>query len=136
MRAVLDPNVLISALLSPEGAPARIVERWLAGEFELVASELLLAELEQALGYRKLRSRITPHEAARLVSMLKVTAIVAADPIQAPRRSPDPGDDYLLALARAERAILVSGDPHLTGLAGRFPVQTPRSFLEALEEQA
>ncbi len=108
----------------------------MAGEFELVVSELLLAELEQTLGYRKLRSRIAPHEAARLVSILRATAIVAADPATAPRRSPDPGDDYLLALARAERAILVSGDQHLTGLTGRFPVQTPRSFLESLEEHA
>ena len=50
MRAVLDPNILIAALLSRSGAPAQIVWRWLAGEFELVVSETLLAELERALG--------------------------------------------------------------------------------------
>lgn len=135
MRAVLDPNVLVSAVLSRCGAPAQIVRRWLDGEFELVVSELLLAELERALGYRKLTSRLAPDEAARLIAMLRTSAIVATDPAAAPRRSPDPGDDCLLALAHAERAVLVSGDQHLTGLAGRFPIQTPRGFLVTLTEQ-
>ena len=49
MRAVLDVNVLIAALLSPTGAPAQIVSRWLGGEFELIVSGNLLAELERAL---------------------------------------------------------------------------------------
>lgn len=38
MRAVLDPNVLVSALLSPTGTPARIVLAWAEGRFELVVS--------------------------------------------------------------------------------------------------
>jgi predicted nucleic acid-binding protein len=43
VRAVLDPNILIAALLSPAGAPAQLVGRWLGGAFELVVSETLLA---------------------------------------------------------------------------------------------
>jgi predicted nucleic acid-binding protein len=39
----------------------------------------------------------------------------------------------LLALAEAERAVLVSGDQHLLGLAGAFPIEAPRTFLERLE---
>jgi predicted nucleic acid-binding protein len=57
---------------------------------------------------------------------------MAADPTSAPRRSPDPGDDYLLALAEAEKAVLVSGDRHLLGLDDRFPIQAPRAFLQKL----
>jgi predicted nucleic acid-binding protein len=50
VRAVLDhPNVLIAALLSPAGATAQLVGRWLGGEFELVVSDALLAEFERAL---------------------------------------------------------------------------------------
>ena len=48
MRAVLDPNVLISALLAPKGAPGQVLAKWVIGEFELVVSPLLLAELERA----------------------------------------------------------------------------------------
>ena len=133
MRAVLDPNILISALLSRSGASAQVVRRWLAGEFELVVSELLLAELERALAYPKLRARIAAVDAAEFAALLRNGSIVAPDRPDAPRRSSDPGDDYLLALAEAQSALLVSGDRHLLGLADRFPIHTPRSFLEELE---
>ena len=132
MRAVLDANVIVSALLSPGGAPAHILSRWLAGEFELVLSEGLLAELERTFAYPKLRRRISADEAAELVDLLKRSAVVRTDQAQPPARSPDPGDDYLLALAEREGAVLVSGDGHLLGLADRFPILAPSAFLENL----
>lgn len=133
MRAVLDANVLIAALLTPRGAPAQILSRWLVGEFELVVSEGLLAELERALAYPKLRTRVTPADAADFISFLQSTAVLASDPPAPPRRSHDPGDDYLLALAESEKAMVVSGDQHLLELADRFPIHSPRDFLEVLE---
>ena len=135
MRAVLDPNVLIAALLSRTGGPAQIVAGWLRGEFELVVSEELLAELERALAYPKLRRRVTEEEAGVFVDVLRRGARVARDPDTPARRSADPGDDYLLALAEAERAVLVSGDQHLLALANELPIQTPRRFLDALAER-
>jgi uncharacterized protein len=133
VRAVLDVNVLIAALLSRTGAPAQVVSRWLAGEFELVVSETLLAELERALAYRKLRARVTPEDAAEFVSFLRRTADHASDRSAPPRRSVDPRDDYLLALAEGAEAMVVSGDQHLLELAGRFPVRSPCEFLEVLD---
>jgi predicted nucleic acid-binding protein len=56
------------------------------------------------------------------------------DPEASARRSADPDDDYLLALAEAERAILVSGDQHLLALASELPILTPRAFLKALDQ--
>jgi hypothetical protein len=133
VRVVLDANVLIAALLSASGAPAQILARWLVGEFEVVVSESLLAEVERALAYPKLRRRITPEDAVEFVSFLRDTAILASDPPAPTRRSPDPSDDYLLALAESQKAIVVSGDQHLLELANRFPIRSPRAFLEALE---
>jgi predicted nucleic acid-binding protein len=53
-----------------------------------------------------------------------------------PSREPlgnDPGDEYLIALARTLRVdALVSGDPHLTRLHSAMPVLTPRQFLDSL----
>jgi predicted nucleic acid-binding protein len=49
-----------------------------------------------------------------------------------PSRSVDPADDYLLALAESERAILVSADEHLLEPADELSVQTARIFLENL----
>ena len=132
MRAVLDPNVLIASLLSRSGAPAQIVSRWVAGEFELVVSEALLAELARALAYPKIHERVAEDEASAFVELLREAVRLAADPEAPAHRSADPGDDYLLALAHAERAVLVSGDQHLLALARELPVLTPRAFLETL----
>jgi uncharacterized protein len=132
VRAVLDVNILIAALLSPAGAPAHIVSRWLAGDCELVVSEKVLAELERTLSYSKLRSRVSATDATAFIKLLRNSAIMAADREAPPSRSVDPADDYLLALAESERAILVSGDEHLLELADELPVQTARVFLENL----
>jgi putative PIN family toxin of toxin-antitoxin system len=130
VRAVLDPNVLISALLSRRGTPARILRSWLDGAFELIVSELLLAELARALSYPKLRSRVSAPEAIEFVDLLRRSARVYDDPERALGvRSPDSGDDYLIALAEAAHAMIVSGDRHLLGLVGRIPVFAPAEFL-------
>lgn len=134
MRVVLDPNVLIASLLSRTGAPAQIVSSWLGGEFELLVSDRLLAELERALAYPKVRRRVGPEEADAFVALLRRGGRLGADPAEPARRSADRGDDYLLALAEAERAVLVSGDQHLLALAGEFPIQTSRAFPDALAD--
>jgi putative PIN family toxin of toxin-antitoxin system len=135
LRAVLDPNVLVSALLSRGGTPAQILARWIEGEFELVVSTRLLNELERTLGYPKIAERLDEEESAEFVQLLRDHAVLAADRDAVPERAPDPGDDHLIALAEAERALLVSGDRHLLGLADELPIVPPRVFLETLETQ-
>ena len=103
MRAVLDPNILIAALLSPTGTPAQLLGRWLAGEFEVVVSEALLGELERALAYPKLRRRVSAEVAAELVDLLRVGAILAPDPPNPPRRSLDPGWLWATDVTRGRR---------------------------------
>ena len=136
MRAVLDANVIISALLSRSGSPAAVLVAWQEGHFELIVSPLLLAELARALAYPKLRRRISAEEAEALLDWLRRAATVAPDPLGPPPiRSRDPGDDYLLTLAASEHALLVSGDEHLLSLQGESPVHSPASFLSLLERQ-
>ena len=135
MRAVLDANVIISALLSRDGAPARIFRAWVGGEFELVVSPLLLEELERALRYPKLARRVDRDEAVSFLAWLRRSARLEPDPESSPsRRSRDPGDDYLLALAERQAAYLVSGDEHLLELAADAPIVAPNEFLEMLAE--
>jgi hypothetical protein len=40
----------------------------------------------------------------------------------------------LIALAQAERAVLVSGDEHLLGLAEDLPIFSPLGFLDLLAQ--
>jgi uncharacterized protein len=136
VRAVLDANVLISAILSPRGTPARLLLAWQAGAFDLVVSPSLLAEVRRALAYPKLRRLVAPADAAAFVDWLERTALLVEDPVLPPPiRSEDPDDDYLIALASSARAILVSGDDHLTSLASRMPVRRSAEFLAELEVQ-
>ena len=135
MRAVLDTNVIISAVLSPGGPPARVLRLWLEGACELVCSPLLIAELERALAYPKLRERIRHEEGAELIDLLGRGALMLDDPVAPPEvLSPDPGDDFLIALAAESKAAIVSGDRHLLGLSHRIPVYTPSEFLDLLQE--
>ena len=135
MRAVLDANVLVSAVLSRTGAPALLVERCALGDFDLVASELLLGEVERTLRSPKICSRIKAALVDEYVAWLREFADVEPDVEEPPPvRSADPGDDYLITLAAAQRATLVSGGQHLLSLRPLIPVRSPREFLEALPE--
>lgn len=133
MRAVLDPNIIISGLLSPSGAPARTLKAWQDGRFSLIASPALLDELARALAYPKLRKRIPQRSADAVLGLLARGAIVADDVPDPPQRSADRGDDYLLALAERHRAVLVSGDQDLLDLKGHYPVFTAAEFLDWLD---
>jgi len=133
VRAVLDPNVIISGLLSPTGTAARVLRAWERGEFELVVSDALLEELERALAYPELRRRISEEDARAVLHWLAEPATSAGDPKASPAiTSADPGDDYLIAVAESRRAILVSGDKHLFDLAAEIPVFPPALFLDLL----
>jgi uncharacterized protein len=135
VRAVLDPNVVISGVLSSRGAPADVLRALAAGEFELVASQALLDELERALAYPKLRRRVSEPEAAELVRWAAGSATIVGDPdADPPVHSRDQDDDYLIALASAHRAALVSGDKHLLALEGEIPVFSPRAFVDLLAQ--
>lgn len=134
MDVILDVNVIISAVLSRNGAPALVLRAWHEGRFELIVSPLLLGELERALGYPKLRRRIPSEDADALINHLRHAATAMPDPDAPPStRSLDPGDDYLLALAAAANALLVSGDEHLLVLREQLPIHSPSSFLALLE---
>lgn len=136
-RVVLDPGVLVSALITPTGSPAGLLARAREGELELVVSRLLLDELAEVLGREKFRRYVDLDAVGEYVELLHGDAFLAADPEDPPPlRSADRDDDYLIALAHAENAALVSGDKHLLDLASEAPIHTPADFLAALGETA
>lgn len=133
-RVVLDANVYVSALLAPAGSPGQILERWVGGHFDVIVSPLLLAELERALRRPKFKGSFPTVQIDALLGALSEEGIAATDPESEPGTTPDPGDDYLVSLARAVDAeCIVSGDTHLTQLVdARPPILTPREFLTSL----
>ena len=133
-RAVLDTNVLVSALISPGGPSAALLLELRAGAFELVVSPALLAELREVLARPKFRRYVSAAEVAAYVELIEHEATVHDDPPPAEEPlSADPDDEYLLDLARAAAAdVLVSGDSHLLALRDVVPVMTPAEFLATL----
>lgn len=136
MRVVLDPNVIVSALLS-RGTTAAVWKRWLEDDaYTPIVCPMLLAELEGVLAREKFASIGT--ETTRLtIDRLRTDAISANDPVVVSGVTSDPNDDYLVALARESEANgIVSGDPHLRSANGiGIPVYTPAEFLDLLGEQ-
>ena len=110
MRLVIDTNILISALLSGTSLPAHLIVLWREGRFDLLTSAEQLDELMRVTRYPKIRERLAPALAGRLINELRDVAIVVSDmPIVSV--SPDPYDNYLLAMAsEGEADFLVTGD--------------------------
>jgi putative PIN family toxin of toxin-antitoxin system len=135
VRVVLDANVLVSALISTAGPPREIVGAWIDERFELIASTALLDELRDVLARPRFRRWVSEATATEFIEGLAEDAEIVADPPAQAGLTPDPDDDYLVALARAGQAdYLISGDRHLLDLIDpEPPVLTPRQFVELLE---
>ena len=135
MRAGPDPDIVNPALLAPNGSPAKALRAGLDGAHHLIASPLLLAELDRTSAYPKIRRRIPASDATAAVGWVEHQALVVDDPTEPPLfRSPDPLDDYHIALAVAARAVIVSGDRHLLGPDQTLPNRSPAVVLGLLGE--
>lgn len=131
-RAVLDPGVLVSALITPTGRPAKLLVAARAGSFDLIVSPLLLDELERVLRREKFRRYVDLDGVTGYLNLLRHDGQLATDPeTPPPIRCTDPDDDYLIALAHSQNAALVSGDSDLLELSKEIPVFSPTEFLES-----
>jgi putative PIN family toxin of toxin-antitoxin system len=110
MRVVLDTNIIVSALIAPAGKPAAIIDAWLDGKFTLLTCATHLDELQATLHKPRVADLIKPYKAGRLVNQVRKLAEYIA-PLPRVERSPDPTDDFLLALSEGGKAdYLVTGD--------------------------
>src|SRR5216684_1036207 len=122
MRVVLDTNILVSALIAPAGNPAAIYKDWEQGKFTLLTCAEHLDELRATLQKPRVAELIKPYKAGRLVNPIMR---LAEDIGQLPqvRRSPDPADNFLLALAEA--ATRITSSPATKAACWRSPVTSP-----------
>jgi uncharacterized protein len=110
VRLVIDTNILISALLVSASLPAHLVVLWRVGRFDLLTSAEQVEELMRVSRYPKIRARLTPALAGRLINDLREVAIMVAN-LPTVDTCADPYDNYLLATAAAGAAdFLVTGD--------------------------
>jgi len=135
MRIVVDTNVLLSALINPQGPPAKLIDAWRSQRCTLITSAEQLIELGGVARRPALRDLIIPARVGAFINDLRELAEVYA---RLPKvdRSIDPSDNFLLAMAEAGTAdYLVSGDKrHVLALNshGRTHIVTARQMLTIL----
>ena len=131
-RVVLDTNVLVSALLSPFGAPARLLDAVLAGQVRLLYDDRMLAEYRAVL--RRERFGFDPRDIAALLAFIRTEGErVSAPPLGL--KLPDPDDAPFIEVAVAAKAdALVTGNKtHFpTSACQGIPVLSPAELLQRL----
>jgi len=116
MRAILDANILLSALLSPLGPSAKILEAWERRLFTLVVCEELVTELRDVASRPFFHAKLRAGVAEVLATSIQDLSSFCEDLPLGPM-APDPKDSYLLALAEAGLAdFLVTGDKAILAL--------------------
>jgi putative PIN family toxin of toxin-antitoxin system len=107
MQVVLDTNILVSALLSPFGSPARVLDLVLTDEVQLVYDDRIMAEYREVLA----RPRFA-FEPARVADVLELLEHHGFSVIARPLRCelPDPDDLPFLEAAAQTGATLVTGN--------------------------
>ena len=140
LRAVLDANVLVSALIRPKGPPGQVVVRLLRDRaFTLVTSAAILTEVRRSLAYPRVRKHLIASD--ENLDLWVASLGLVGEPVEGRLRiaavAEDPEDDKYIAAALEGRAqFLVTGDAHLLALKTYEGVRmvTPRVFLGLLKD--
>ena len=132
MKIVLDTNVLVSGILSPQGAPATVLRSIASGSAAICFDERILSEYRRVLARRKFS--FDPQQVAMLLELLEATGQrVLAPPLDL--SLPDPSDEPFV-----EVAIAAAADFLVTGNMKHFPAAslrgvraiTPRAFCDVV----
>ena len=136
MRAVIDTNVLLSALLWG-GAPHAVLEHARNGTLTLISSPALLAELARVMERPKFDAIFVRSNTSRshtLTDVRQLIEVIDPPPLAQPVCR-DKDDDAVLALALAAQAdMIVSGDDDLLSinLFEGIPILSPAQALHKI----
>lgn len=138
MKALVDTNPLVSALLKPDGPSGQIFQRWRKGAFELVVSPPTLDELGAVLRRPHIASKypLTERDIDNHLNVLRNFAEIAPGHLLLEIIPADPNDNHVMAAAVETNSMcVITGDRHLLDI-GEYQgirILTPRDFLTLLE---
>jgi putative PIN family toxin of toxin-antitoxin system len=131
MLIVLDTNVLVSGLLTPHGAPGRVLDLVIAGEVQLAFDDRILSEYSEVLQRPKFgfpRRRIEA-----MLDFFRRAGIHVSAPPLAMENIPDHDDLPFAEVAVAANAtVLITGNrDHFDFMAQTtIEVLSPREFVD------
>jgi putative PIN family toxin of toxin-antitoxin system len=127
-KIVLDTNIVVSALLTPEGNPAKIFALVaVSDDILLFYSAEILSEYRRVLSYPRLN--IAEEKRLRAVSLIEVFGTLIEPPTST-MPLPDESDRIFYDTAHESGAILVTGNTK------HYPIEdfikTPSEFIDML----
>jgi len=136
MRIVLDTNQHISAIIQPNGNPAKILQFWRVGMIELAISPSMLEEFEVVVHRPRIQQKynLSDEDITEYLEVIREFAIVVPGEIFVDAVPDDPDDNSIIACAiEAEADVIISGDRHLLILGSYqgIPIVNAADFLSA-----
>lgn len=131
--AVIDTNVIVSAMLKADSMPAAVLEQVILGNIELLANETILNEYIEVLSRKKFGFSVDT--VISLLNELKKRAIFV-DAKETDEYMPDPDDAVFYEIVMEARQDV---DAYLvTGNIKHFPkktfVVTPKEMIDILKK--
>jgi putative PIN family toxin of toxin-antitoxin system len=132
---VLDTNVLLSGAANSQGVTGAILEAWVNNRFTLLTSNAQIREFKRVTKYPNIQKILKKKLAGRLLNRIKKHAEFI--PVRGAKKvSPDPDDDFIIAIATQGQAqFLVSRnkvDLLDLVLVEEVRILTPEQFLRFL----
>tara|TARA_Y100000590_G_scaffold465971_1_gene639857 strand:+ start:813 stop:1229 length:417 start_codon:yes stop_codon:yes gene_type:complete len=131
-RVVVDTNVVVSGLIAG-GAPQKILQAWIMGQFQPVISSELKDEINTVLRRNKL-VHLDGKKKALLGTLFNQAIHVLPRPISE-KIFPDPDDHFLIELAVTAHALfIVSGDKGILNIKKFKKIEflSPQQFCQKL----
>ncbi len=136
MRAVVDTNILVRALIRPQGTVGPVLLHLRQGDYTLLYSDATLEELVDVLNRPRIREKYGLGDGdIRTVVALILLRGEHVTPRVRIRACRDPHDDKFLEVAVSGHAdVIVIGDEDLLVLSPfqGIPIVSPREFLDML----
>jgi putative PIN family toxin of toxin-antitoxin system len=136
IRAVVDANIPVRALIKPRGTVGPILQSLRDAEYQIIYSDPLLTELADVLARPRFAAKygLSADDAATVLALI----LLRGEPVLATRRIDacrDPKDNMVLEAAVAGQVdVIVSGDGDLLSMSPfeGIPVLEPATFLRRL----
>ncbi|SLM32051.1 conserved hypothetical protein [Desulfamplus magnetovallimortis] len=125
-RVVIDTNILVSSIISPNGRPAMIMTLIFEGKLILISSDAIIDEARRVFFYPHIQKILNNKTQGKvdidryfsqfIDDLMNVATIVKGD-TELHVIEDDPSDDMFLVCAKeGETDIIISGDKHLLNL--------------------